>query len=171
MSTEILFSDQMKQAEKAATTGKTTAYTLMQRAGRAVADAVRDRYEKQPVLVICGFGHNGGDGFIAASELKRKKWDVTVSCTHDPDDLEGDVARAAEEWGEEITPLHKLDLPEDEIIIDALFGTGLEREITGEAQEVLLKIQRSNLTVVAVDVPSGLYAIPEIASLARRKPT
>lgn len=158
MNTEILSITQMKQAEDASLSGRTSSYTLMQRAGRAVADIVRERYEKQPVMVLCGSGNNGGDGFIAASELKRKKWDVTVACKLEAEYLEGDVARAAEEWGDDFETLDKVKLPEDGIIIDAIFGTGLEREITGDAQEVLFALQRSSCSVVAVDFPSGVYA-------------
>ncbi|MCB1559439.1 MAG: NAD(P)H-hydrate dehydratase [Alphaproteobacteria bacterium] len=158
MNTEILSIEQMRQAEEASLSGKTSSYTLMQRAGRAVADIVREQYEKQPVLVLCGSGNNGGDGFIAASELKRKKWNVTVACKLEAEYLEGDVARAAEEWGDDFDTLEKVEIPQDGIIIDAIFGTGLEREITGDAQEVLFALQRTQCPIVSVDVPSGTYA-------------
>lgn len=158
MSTEILSVAQMKQAESASVGGKTSSYTLMQRAGRAVADIVRERYEKQPVLVLCGMGNNGGDGFIAACELKRKKWNVTVACKVKTANLEGDAALAAKEWGDDVVLFDALKIPREGLIIDAVFGTGLGREITGDSQEVLFGLQRSPCPVIAIDVPSGLYA-------------
>ncbi|MDD3020738.1 MAG: NAD(P)H-hydrate dehydratase [Alphaproteobacteria bacterium] len=158
MNTEILSVEQMRQAESLAMGGKASTYPLMQRAGRAVADIVRERYERQPVLVLCGAGNNGGDGFIAACELKRKKWDVTVACIHEVKHLDGNVALAAHEWGEDVTPFDKLDLPTEGLIIDAIYGAGLEREITGDAQEILFRLQRSMCPVIAVDVPTGLYS-------------
>lgn len=159
MSTEILSVDEMKQAEQAAAGGKKSCYTLMQKAGRAVADSIRERYEKQKVLVLCGSGNNGGDGFIAASELRKKKWSVTVACRVEAVDLEGDAARAAAEWGEDVILFDQLKgLPEDGLVVDAVFGTGLTREITGDAQEILFRLQRCSCPVIAVDVPSGLDA-------------
>ncbi|HNS44670.1 MAG TPA: NAD(P)H-hydrate epimerase, partial [Alphaproteobacteria bacterium] len=158
MSTEILSVKQMKQAESDAIGGKVTLYSMMQKAGKAVAESIRERYEKQPVLVICGAGNNGGDGFIVAAELKKKKWDVTVSCKLERQELDGLTARAADEWNDDIIPLDELRLPEDGIVVDAIFGTGLEREITGDAQEILFSLQHSPCTIVAIDVPSGLNA-------------
>ncbi|HRK97965.1 MAG: NAD(P)H-hydrate dehydratase [Alphaproteobacteria bacterium] len=158
MNTEILSVEQMGQAESLAMGGKASFYPLMQRAGRAVADIVRERYEKQPVLVLCGTGSNGGDGFIAACELKRKKWNVTVACLNKIETLEGDVSSAAQEWNDDIILFDELDIPQDGLIIDAVFGTGLTREITGDAQEILSRLQRTACPIIAIDVPSGLYA-------------
>ena len=113
MTHEILSSHQMKEAEKAVCSGKTSLFTLMQRAGKAVADEIISRYEKQPVLVICGAGNNGGDGFIVASTLLKKKWDVTLACCVDIQDLQGDAARASDTWTGDVLSLDGLEeLPE-----------------------------------------------------------
>lgn len=158
MKTAILSSHQMKLAENKACTGKTTSFLLMQRAGKAIADALTARYAKQPVLVLCGSGNNGGDGFIAAAALSKKKWPVTVACAVDPHDLQGDASRAAGGWSGEVIPFDEVELPEEGLIIDAVFGTGLARPVTGAIGDLLMSLRESECPVIAVDVPSGLYA-------------
>lgn len=160
MTNAILTTKQFEFIENLAmSAGKITAQTLMQRAGREVAEIVRDRYEKQPVLVLCGPGRNGCDGFYAAIELKKKRWDVVVACSIPKvKDMDDDLALAASGWTGEILPFDKVSFPEHGIIIDSVFGSGLNREITGDVQEVLFRLQRTSCDVVAVDVPSGLFA-------------
>lgn len=161
MTSEILSTHQIKLAEKAACTGKTNSFTLMQRAGKAVADEIISRYSKQAVLVLCGPGNNGGDGFIVAATLKKKNWSVTVACAVDPHDLQGDVSRAAELWKDDIISFEDLELPDGEsagLIIDAVFGTGLSRPIEGEIYETLLSLRRTECPIIALDVPSGMNA-------------
>lgn len=158
MASEILSTHQMKQAEQAACTGKTTSFTLMQRAGKAVAEQILERYSKQPVLVLCGPGNNGGDGFIIASTLKKKNWPVTLACAVDVHDLQGDASRAAETWKEEVLSLDDLELPEEGIIVDAVFGTGLSRPVEGKIYKTLISLRETECPIIAVDVPSGMNA-------------
>lgn len=158
MSSEILSTHQMKLAEKAACTGKTTSFTLMQRAGKAVAEQIIERYSKQPVLILCGTGNNGGDGFIVASTLKKKNWDVTVACAVDTHDLQGDASRAAETWKDDIVSFEELELPEDGIIVDAVFGTGLSRAVEGHIYDTLISLRETECPIIAIDVPSGMNA-------------
>lgn len=155
---EILSTHQMKLAEKSACTGKTNSFTLMQRAGKAVADAIIERYEKQPVFILCGSGNNSGDGFITAITLKKKNWPVTLACSVDVHDLQGDASRAAEAWSGDILSFEDIELPENGLIIDAVFGTGLSRPITGIIHEVLLSLRETDCPIIAIDVPSGVSA-------------
>ncbi len=158
MTSEILSSHQMKLAEKAVSTGKAGSFPLMQKAGKAVADEILARYEKQPVLVLCGSGNNGGDGFIMATALQKKKWDVTLACAVDVHDLQGDASRAADGWSGDVIPFDELELPETGLIVDAVFGTGLSRPIDGVVAEVLLSLRECDCPVIAVDMPSGVMA-------------
>lgn len=158
MSSEILSTHQMKCAEQAACSGKTTSFTLMQRAGKAVADEIVTRYSKQAVLVLCGPGNNGGDGFIIASALKKKSWPVSVACVADVHDLQGDASRAAETWHGEVTSFEELEIPDEGLIVDAVFGTGLSREIDGQVFETLFELRSTDCPIIAVDMPSGMNA-------------
>lgn len=158
MTSEILSTHQMKLAEQAACTGKTTSFSLMQRAGKAVAEEVISRYSKQPVLVLCGTGNNGGDGFIIASTLKKKNWPVTIACAVDTHDLQGDASRASDTWKDDIVPFAELELPEDGLIVDAVFGTGLSRAIDGQIYDTLISLRETACPIIAVDVPSGMDA-------------
>lgn len=138
--------------------GKTTSFSLMQRAGKAVAEEIISRYSRQPVLVLCGTGHNGGDGFIIASILKKKNWDVTLACAVDVHDLQGDVSRAVETWKNDIVAFENLKLPEEGLIVDAVFGTGLSRPVEGQIYETLMSLRDTICPIIAVDVPSGMNA-------------
>lgn len=154
----ILSTHQMKALEEASCDGKVTLFTLMQRAGKAVAEAILERYSKQPVTILCGAGNNGGDGFVTAYCLKKKNWPVTVYCAVDTHDLQGDASRAVDMWRGDVLSFDEFELPEDGIIIDAVFGTGLSREVEGITHDVLLSLRESDCPVVAVDVPSGANA-------------
>lgn len=158
MTSEILSTHQMKLAEQAACTGKTTSFTLMQRAGKAVAEEIISRYCKQPVLVLCGTGNNGGDGFIVAAALKKKNWDVTLACAVDTHDLQGDASRAAETWRDDIIAFEDLEIPAEGLIVDAVFGTGLSRPVEGQIYETLIGLRETDCPIIAVDVPSGMNA-------------
>jgi len=158
MTSELLSTHQMKLAERAACVGKVTSFTLMQKAGKAVAEEIISRYSKQPVLVLCGIGNNGGDGFIVASTLKKKNWDVTLACAVDTHDLQGDASRAAETWKDDIIAFEDLELPEDGLIIDAVFGTGVSRPITGQIYDTLISLRETDCKVISIDVPSGMDA-------------
>lgn len=158
MASEILSTHQMKLAEQAACTGKVNSFTLMQRAGKAVAEEIISRYSKQPVLVLCGAGNNGGDGFIIASTLKKKNWPVTVACAIDVYDLQGDASRAADVWSGDVVSFDELELPEDGLIVDAVFGTGLNRPIEGIVHDTLIGLRETDCPIISVDVPSGANA-------------
>lgn len=110
---------------------------LVERAGAAVAEAVKEKFKGGRVLVIAGKGNNGADAEVAARELKAVHgFSVTLM-------------RAAE------TELKKLDTPCD-IIIDGIFGTGLKREVTGFYADLIEKINKKKAYKISIDIPSGL---------------
>jgi hydroxyethylthiazole kinase-like uncharacterized protein yjeF len=112
--------------------------TLMQAAGRAVARAVMRHIRPCPVLVLAGPGHNGGDGRVAAARLTEAGWPVRVSGLDANVDADANAAMA--------------DVARAGLVIDALFGAGLNRPLPAQAATLLRAARR----IVAVDVPSGL---------------
>jgi NAD(P)H-hydrate epimerase len=153
----LLTCAQMGAADAAAIAGGTPGSVLMEAAGRAVADAVVTRYPKQPVLVLCGPGNNGGDGFVAARHLSGRGWAVTLALLKGVGELRGDAAWAASLWTGPVAAPSLALLDDRPLVIDALFGAGLTRPVEGIAAELVERIDRDRLTVIAVDVPSGLH--------------
>jgi NAD(P)H-hydrate epimerase len=129
----------------------------MEAAGRAVADAVTTHYARRPVVILCGPGNNGGDGFVAARHLQARRWPVTVGLLGERAALKGDAAWAAQSWAGPVAPLTPGLLKGDPLVVDALFGAGLSRPIDGVAAQLIDCINREQLATVAVDVPSGLH--------------
>ncbi len=153
----LLTCAEMGRADAAAISGGVPGIDLMEAAGRAVADAVTAHHPRQPAVVLCGPGNNGGDGFVAARHLQARRWPVRLGLLGERGALKGDAAWAAGTWAGEVAPL-SLDLLDGRpLVIDALFGAGLTRPIQGIAGELIDRINDEALTTVAVDVPSGLH--------------
>lgn len=151
----------MGRADRLAIAAGTPGIVLMERAGRAVADATAFRHPLGiRVFVAAGPGNNGGDGFVAARILKERGYRVRVGLFGDPAALTGDAALAARAW---TGPTERLDpktvagfLGEAGVVIDALFGAGLSRPLEGAARALVEAIDQSGRPIVAVDLPSGL---------------
>jgi NAD(P)H-hydrate epimerase len=129
---------------------------LMEAAGAGVARAITQRFAPRPVVVLCGPGNNGGDGFVVARHLTAAGWPVRVGLLGGLSRLTGDALWSATLWDgaiEELAPTLLLGRP---LVVDALFGAGLKRPIDGVAADVIDVINRQGLTCVAVDLPSGL---------------
>src|SRR6185503_12774397 len=96
---ELLTSAEMGEADRLTIAGGTPGMTLMEAAGRAVADAACAWLQGRPILVIAGPGNNGGDGFVAGRILRERGHAVRVMLAGDPAKLKGDAAEAAKRWG------------------------------------------------------------------------
>lgn len=153
---ELLTVEEMGRADQAAIDAGFTGLSLMERAGRAVAEAAARIAGRRPILVLCGPGNNGGDGFVAARYLRNRGPDVRLAALGDPTKLTGDAAANFKRWQGETEPLSGGLLSDDTVIIDALFGAGLARAVEGVAADVLAKAARMKLTSIAVDLPSGV---------------
>src|SRR4051794_29753277 len=141
---------------------------LMENAGRAVADAVSRRWPLRAVVVLCGPGNNGGDGFVVARLLAERGWPVRVALLGDRQALRGDAAIAAGQWNGPTQPLAAPVLNGAGLVIDAIFGAGLARPVDGKVREVIAALD-PRMPVVAVDVPSGVDgASGEIRGIAPR---
>lgn len=129
---------------------------LMERAGRRVVKAVTARFARVPVVVLCGPGNNGGDGYVVARRLARLGWPVRVLRLDDAAPSTGDAALAAAAWTGPVGPAVPEALDGAGLIVDALFGAGLARAL-GDAATALVRAARARaVPVVAVDIPSGV---------------
>ena len=105
MASEILTVAQCYEADRYAETHGVPSLTLMENAGRAVADAVIERHVRGKAFVLCGPGNNGGDGFVAARHLAAFGWDVRIALLGNRESLRGDAAEMAKRWDGAIAPL------------------------------------------------------------------
>jgi NAD(P)H-hydrate epimerase len=130
--------------------------TLMENAGSAAAERIAARWSPRPAAVLCGPGHNGGDGFVVARRLAEAGWPVRLGLLCDPAALKGDARHHAALWKGKIEPLTPAMLQGAGLVVDALFGSGLTRPIEGGAANVLKAAALSGAPVAAIDVPSGV---------------
>ncbi|MFC3077944.1 NAD(P)H-hydrate dehydratase [Phenylobacterium terrae] len=149
---QILSVAEIAAADKAAIAAGTPGVVLMERAGQAVVEEVVRRFTPRRTVVLCGPGNNGGDGYVIARLLKARGWPVRVLALGKPET--GDAKAAAAQWDGETAPLRAP--VGGELVVDALFGVGLSRPLSGEAAAVALELAERPAQVVAVDVPSGL---------------
>lgn len=136
--------------------------TLMARAGAAGFDALRHCWpDAKRICVLCGIGNNGGDGFVVARLAHEAGFEVTVYQVGKEHSLKGDAlsaVQATREQGLRSSPFFPQPLDGFDVIVDALLGTGLDREVQGEWQIAIEAINRANTAVLALDIPSGLDA-------------
>lgn len=155
MSGEIISVAQMRAIDAASARAGMPTRTLMENAGRAVADAIAARFSPRPAAVLCGPGGNGGDGWVTARMLKQLGWPVRVETLVPREQIKGDAAGAAQEWSGDTFVIGDGERSA-ELFVDALFGAGLSRPLEGESARLAMVLSRTPERVVAVDVPSGL---------------
>src|SRR5262245_5033303 len=162
---ELLTTAEMAEADRLAVAGGIAGITLMENAGRAVAERVAANHTPgASVVVVAGPGNNGGDGFVAARVLAEQGHAVRLILLGDATRLKGDAALAAQRWGgpiEAAAPdvLSVAGAP-PAAIVDALFGAGLDRPVEGVAQAMITAILAMNASgsrIYAVDLPSGIH--------------
>jgi ADP-dependent NAD(P)H-hydrate dehydratase / NAD(P)H-hydrate epimerase len=153
---EVLTTDEMERADRLTIAGGTPGFALMMSAGQAVAEAAMDLVEEGPILVVAGRGNNGGDGFVAAAELAARGREVSVILLCERDSLQGDAALAARGWKYPVLPFNPQAIGKPALIIDALFGAGLNRTVKGDPYEMIAAINANGAPVLAIDLPSGI---------------
>ena len=154
---EILSNAEMGEADRLTIAGGTAGLTLMENAGKAVAQAVLEcQSADSRVVVLAGPGNNGGDGFVAARLLAERGYAVRVLLAGALDKLKGDAAAAAKAWAGGVAAAKPDDLAGADVIIDALFGAGLDRAVSGLAEAMIKAVNAQAAPVVAVDLPSGI---------------
>ncbi|MDQ0504676.1 hydroxyethylthiazole kinase-like uncharacterized protein yjeF [Xanthobacter agilis] len=152
----LLDPQEMSRADHCAVDAGVPALALMEKAGCAVADVVARRPHATRVLVLCGPGNNGGDGFVAARVLAQRGFRVRVALLGERGRLAGDAAAVAALWRGPVEDATRVDVMAADLIVDALFGAGLARDLDGAARALVERMAASGRPIVAVDLPSGL---------------
>ena len=148
----ILTAEEMRAAEAKAIEAGTSVETLMERAGRGAAEAIRRFAGPLPALILCGPGNNGGDGYVVARLLREAGMDVRVAALGQP---QSDAAAAAR--GRWDGPVHEPgEAAPAPLLIDSLFGTGLKRPLDEHVAQLLCGLAEAARVRVAVDLPSGI---------------
>jgi NAD(P)H-hydrate epimerase len=133
--------------------------TLMERAGIRAFELMRQKWPKvKQILVVCGLGNNGGDGYVVARLALQAGLSVRVLQLGDPEKIKGDALLKARAWmalNQQLEPFR--DLPgKPGLIVDAILGTGLERDIDGDWKSAVQQINQHQAPVFALDIPSGV---------------
>ncbi|MGE0225125.1 MAG: NAD(P)H-hydrate dehydratase [Acetobacteraceae bacterium] len=148
---DLLTPEEMARADAASPAFGVPGPVLMENAGRAVARAIRRRVRPCPTLVLAGPGNNGGDGYVVARLLQQEGWPVRLAALAPPR-AGSDAAGAAARWHGPAAPFTPAEAARAALVVDAVFGAGLARDVDGLPAETLAAARR----VVAVDVPSGV---------------
>jgi hydroxyethylthiazole kinase-like uncharacterized protein yjeF len=154
--TSLLNVRQMNEADRLTVASGTPMIELMDNAGQAVAREIALRWSPCSITILCGPGGNGGDGFVAARYLSAAGWPVRLALLGRAEELSGAVRHHAGLWTGAVEPLSATVLDGAGLIVDALFGAGLDRVLAGASKEVLLAAERRGIPIIAIDVPSGL---------------
>jgi ADP-dependent NAD(P)H-hydrate dehydratase / NAD(P)H-hydrate epimerase len=169
----ILTSAQMREADRRTTDEiGIPSIVLMENAGRQVVAAIEAMFSELGelhVAVLCGRGNNGGDGFVVARTLLQRGVEVSTFLVGDVTEVRGDARVNLEVLGHlghtivevndsQAWELHFSEIRGCDMLVDALFGTGLKTPLSGLLETVVADINASDLPVVALDLPSGLSA-------------
>jgi len=153
---EIFSSKEMKRFEQEQFL-KRSSYSFMQKAGSRVFEFISNNFKnKRPIIVLCGPGNNGGDGFVVARHLMGHGYSVEVYIFDSANNYKGDALTALKEFRGELKKINLFKLQKNALIVDALFGIGLKRNIKGILSKVFRKINQSKNPVISVDIPSGV---------------
>lgn len=147
---------EMADADRRAIAGGVSGIALMEAAGAAVFRMIQRHHAVGRVLVLCGPGNNGGDGFVVARLLKEAGREVTLALLGEVAALKGDAAVMAQRWSGPTLLAAPALVAGTDVIVDALFGAGLSRSLDGAAASLVEAVNDAGVPVVAVDLPSGL---------------
>jgi hydroxyethylthiazole kinase-like uncharacterized protein yjeF len=166
---KIVTAEEMRAIDRA-TTEKygVPSLTLMENAGTAVAEFAQKHFDFDSVCAVCGKGNNGGDGFVAARKLLEagKKVSVIV-VAKGPDDLRGDAAEMFKKlpvsacWVADEKDFSRPEIEQalkSDLILDAILGTGFKPPLKGVAEKAIIRLNKAQGFVLAVDIPSGIDA-------------
>lgn len=154
--------DAVRRLDAAAIAAGTPAMELMRRAGLAAWRALQRHWPlARRLLVLCGPGNNGGDGYVLAALAARQGLEVEVLALDDAPPRSAEARQARAEWdrlGAVRVWADGAALPSADVVVDALYGVGLRRGLAGTAAALVAQLNSSALPVLALDVPSGIDA-------------
>ena len=155
---EIFTTKDMYRADRLAISVGMSSLSLMENAGRAVAKRIIDNWAPGEVAIMCGKGNNGGDGFVIARYLSEAGWRVRLGL-YDKNGFKalcGDAKKMSDGWSGDVHNLDARLLDGVSLIVDAIFGAGISRPVSGHVKELLQAADNSGVPIVAVDLPSGV---------------
>ena len=156
----IVSPSDMKAWDESCISNGISSLELMKRAASGIKDAVLSIRDDRFVTCLCGSGNNGGDGIALACLLKKDNIPVRIILLAEEARLTSDSAYYLHRAKEENVPVIKEWNPiPDEIIVDAIFGIGLNREVSGSYAKLINELNSSGKTVISADIPSGLHAL------------
>ncbi len=154
---ELLTPAQMNKADQLTILGGIAGIELMEAAGNSLCDILLGEFpDARKILIVCGNGNNGGDGLIAARVLADSGLEVDLFFAGNKDRIQGDAAIARNKLGSNVTIVDDPHQLQYDVIVDALFGAGLDRNIEGELAGLIREVNESNTPVLSVDLPSGI---------------
>ncbi|MCW9032684.1 MAG: NAD(P)H-hydrate dehydratase [Rhodospirillales bacterium] len=157
MNNSVLLSVQnMYKADAFATENGIPSLDLMESAGRAITREIKTRYYPCRVVVLCGPGNNGGDGFVVARQLQEQGWAVKVAALDTLENASDDLAINWQRWKGEVLPFSEQVIEGADLVIDAILGAGLSRPVEGTCRKMITALNEADVEVVSVDVPSGI---------------
>ena len=154
---EILTVAEMTEIDRLAASSGIPTLTLMENAGRKVANEIAKRWPPCKTLVLCGPGNNGGDGYVVARHLQARGYTVELVTVGDHGTLKADAAAMAKEWAGLTHPFDRDRPMHSDLVVDAVFGAGLSRGLEQELGQLFQDIAMADIPVVAVDIPSGIH--------------
>jgi ADP-dependent NAD(P)H-hydrate dehydratase / NAD(P)H-hydrate epimerase len=152
----VLTTAEMAEADRLAIAGGHSGIALMEAAGARATAAIMRRWSARPVAVLCGPGNNGGDGFVVGRLLQAQGWPVTLIRLGERTGMRGDAAKAAATWRGPELPPEPASLDGTALVVDALFGAGLDRPLDGAARRLIEAVATRGLDCAAIDMPSGI---------------
>jgi ADP-dependent NAD(P)H-hydrate dehydratase / NAD(P)H-hydrate epimerase len=139
-----------------------SSYALMQRAGAAAHELLREAWpHARRIAIVCGPGNNGGDGYVLARLAREHGADVYVTAIGDPAALRGEARQAFADFasrGGSVQPWREQEIREAHVVVDAIFGIGLARALADDVADKVAAINGGGAPVLALDIPSGLHA-------------
>ncbi len=154
---ELLTPAQMNKADQLTISGGVAGIELMEAAGNSLCDILLGEFpEARKILIVCGNGNNGGDGLVAARVLADAGLKVDLLFAGNKDRIQGDAAIARDRLGSNVSIVDGLHQQQYDVIVDALFGAGLDRNIEGGLARLIREINETNTPVLSVDLPSGI---------------
>ena len=129
-------------------------FSLMVNAGVNCAKKIIKLVKKKPIIIVCGPGNNGGDGFIIGNYLHEKEYKVEVFCLQKKY-YKGDALKAFKKLKIKTQNISKFKARKNSVIIDCIFGTGLNKPISGTLKSVILRMNKLD-KIISIDIPSGI---------------
>ncbi|MDP1723076.1 MAG: NAD(P)H-hydrate dehydratase [Alphaproteobacteria bacterium] len=131
---------------------------LMEKAGKAVFDIILERFPSQKTLILVGPGNNGGDGYVVALLLEKAGWEVDVASFNNKPPTSLLALEKYQKWAGTFKNISDIHFDDYSLIIDAIFGIGLSKSVEDPLLNYINKINQSNVTIVSIDIPTGISA-------------